>query len=224
MGLNLLGLIPFFVFHTVVNIVPPPREHAGIRTIFKIMLAAPSIIACGIVFGALEQGMFHILPVYGTRLLGSEHLARLLLLVATVGNAVFQYPMGMLVDRVDRQKLMISLMSCAFIGPLLMIWAGTNFIALAIIAFFYVGLTTALYTVGLVLLAQRFRGHMMAAANAAFIFAYGIGSLVVPPIAGFMMDVIQPYGFLWTMAGLGAFGFIIIAVRRQRINPAFDAS
>ncbi|PHR94227.1 MAG: hypothetical protein COA69_01115 [Robiginitomaculum sp.] len=218
-NLFLLGLIPFILLRTATNVVPPPKEHSRFSSTLKIILAAPSLIACGIVFGAIEQVIFHFLPVYATRLGNTEHMARILLLIATLGNALFQYPMGMLTDRINREKLMVFLMGVAFIGPVFMALAGTNFYLLAGFVFFYIGLTTAIYTVGLVLLAERFKGHTMSAANAAFIFAYGIGSFIVPPICGIMMDVFRPYGFMWTLAALGACGFILVWVRNHLRKP-----
>ena len=181
-----------------------------------IMMAAPAIMMCAVVFGAIEQTMIYFLPVYDTRLGHTEHAARILLLIAAVGNALFQLPMGMLADKVNRNRLTIFLMSIAFIGPVLMAGVGANFAALAVLAFFYIGLTTALYTVGLVQLGERFKGPDLSAANAGFIVAYGIGSLIIPPIAGKLMDIFNPYGFMWTMAGLGLAGLIVVTIRRVR--------
>ncbi|MBL4871389.1 MAG: MFS transporter, partial [Robiginitomaculum sp.] len=183
-----------------------------------IMKAAPAIMMCGIVFGAIEQSMMYFLPVYDTRLGHTEHAARILLLVAAIGNALFQLPMGMLADKMNKNLLTAILMSIACLGPFFMLLVGDNFIALAVLVFFYIGLTTALYTVGLVQLGERFKGHKLAAANAGFIIAYGIGSLITPPLAGIMMDIFNPYGFMWTMSGLGAVGFGVVMVRRLRFN------
>ncbi len=217
-AINFGAIVPFIMFKNARAIVPTPKEEAAFGVIFKIMRAAPALMMCGIVFGAIEQSIMYFLPVYDTRLGHTEHAARVLLLIAAFGNALFQYPMGVLADKMNRNLLTMILMSAAFIGPLLMALAGNNFALLAILAFLYIGLTTALYTVGLVQLGERFKGHQLAAANAGFIISYGIGSLIVPPLAGKMMDIYSPYGFMWVMAGLGALGLIVIASRRMRFN------
>jgi len=217
-AINLAAILPILLLQHAENVEATPEEDARLSTIFKIMLAAPAIMMCGIVFGAIEQSIIYFLPVYDTRLGHTEDMARKLLLVAAVGNALLQLPMGMLADKMDRNKLSLILMSVALLGPLAMIFAGANFAVLAVVAFFYVGLTTALYTVGLVQLGERFKGHKLAAANAGFIIAYGIGSLVVPPLAGKMMDIYNPHGFMWTMAGLGLVGLAVVMLRRMRFN------
>ncbi len=217
-AINVAAILPVLFLRDAEKLEPTPEEDARLGTIFKIMLAAPAIMMCGIVFGAIEQSVIYFLPVYDTRLGHTEDMARQLLLVAAIGNALLQLPMGMLADKMDRNRLSLILMSVAVLGPLAMIFAGANFTSLAVIAFFYVGLTTALYTVGLVQLGERFKGHKLAAANAGFIFAYGIGSLIVPTLAGKMMDIYNPQGFMWTMAGLGLLGLAVLFIRRMRFN------
>ncbi len=212
-SINFCSVIPFFVFRRAESIKPTTKEDARFSVMFKIMLAAPTIMICAVVFGAIEQSIIYFLPVYDTRLGHTEHAARVLLLIAAVGNALFQFPMGVLADKMNRKLLTVILMSVAFIGPLAMSLMGSNFWALAILAFFYVGLTTALYTVGLVQLGERFKGHQLSAANAGFIVAYGIGSLIIPPLAGKMMDIYSPQGFMWTMAGLGLIGLVVATLR-----------
>ncbi len=217
-AIHLSAVLPFYLFRHAQGIEPTPKEEAHFLIIFKIMAAAPAIMVCGVVFGAIEQSMMYFLPVYDTRLGHTEHMARILLLIAAVGNALFQFPMGVLADKMNRDRLSIILMSIACFGPLLMVLAGSHFALLATLAFFYIGLTTALYTVGLVQLGERFKGHKLAAANAGFIVAYGIGSLITPPLAGKMMDIYNPQGFLWTMTALGFCGLCVVMVRRLRFN------
>lgn len=214
--INFCSVLPLLFLSRAEKIIPTSKEDARFSVMFKIMLAAPTIMMCAVVFGAIEQSMIYFLPVYDTRLGHTEHAARILLLIAAVGNALFQFPMGMLADKMNRKLLTAILMSVAFIGPLAMGLIGSHFWALAGLAFFYVGLTTALYTVGLVQLGERFKGHQLSAANAGFIVAYGIGSLIVPPLAGKMMDIYNPQGFMWTMAGLGAVGLVVVSLRFRR--------
>jgi MFS family permease len=211
--INLAAILPFVFFTGAANIVPTSKEDARFGVMFKIMLAAPTIMVCAVVFGAIEQTFIYFLPVYDTRLGHTEYAARILLLVAALGNVLFQYPMGVLADKMNRKVLTALLMGVAFIGPLTMGLVGSNFWALALLAFLYFGLATALYTVGLVQLGERFKGHQLSAANAGFIVAYGIGSLIVPPIAGKMMDIYNPQGFMWTMASLGLVGLVVVSLR-----------
>ena len=215
-GIYALTIFPFILLREATPIVPTSKEDARFGIMFKIILAAPTIMICAVVFGAIEQSFIYFLPVYDTRLGHTEYAGRMLLLIAALGNALFQFPMGVLADKMNRKLLTALLMSVAFIGPAAMALVGTNSWALAILAFFYMGLTTALYTVGLVQLGERFKGHQLSAANAGFIVCYGIGSLLVPPLAGKLMDIYNPQGFMWTMAGLGLLGLAVVSLRFRR--------
>ncbi|MBL4853709.1 MAG: MFS transporter [Robiginitomaculum sp.] len=208
-AVNLAAVLPFILMRKATQVKATSKEDARFGVIFKIMRAAPAIMMCGVVFGAIEQSLIYFLPVYDTRLGHSEESGRILLLIAALGIVLFQYPMGVLADKMNRKRLTVILMGVAVIGPIAIVFAGDNFALIATLAFFYAGLTTALYTVGLVRLGETFKGPQLAAANAGFIVSYGIGSLIIPPIAGKMMDVYNPGGFMWALAGLGLVGLVV---------------
>lgn len=215
-ALFLIGLGPLLLLKGAKGVEPPSDAESDFFAAFRIMGAAPAIIACGIVFGAIEQVIFHFLPVYGTRLDFTESDARILVMIAAIGNAALQIPMGMLADRVHKGRLLLILMSVATFGPLALIAAGNNFVLLSVFTFIYIGLSTTVYTVGLILLAQRFKGGALPAANAAFIMAYGLGSFAIPPIAGTMMDIIRPQGLMLTLTATGLIGLSVAILRYRK--------
>ncbi len=215
-AINLAAILPFIIWTKAKQVKPTSKNNAKLALMLKIMKIAPSIMMMAIVFGAIEQIMIYFLPVYETRLGGTESMGRQLLLIAALGNFLLQIPMGFLADKMNRRILAIILMAIAATGPVFMIIFSAHFYILSGLAFVYIGLTTALYTVGLVRLGERFKGEKLAAANAAFITAYGIGSLITPPLAGKMMDIYDPHGFLWTMAVLGALGLVVLLIAEMR--------
>ena len=68
---------------------------------------------------------------------------------------------------------------------------------------------------GLSVIGERVNAGQLAAANAAFIFAYGSGSLAGPPLAGFAMDWFNPHGFLLALSLIAAV-YLPIALRSWR--------
>jgi len=79
------------------------------------------------------------------------------------------------------------------------------------------GISFGIYTVGLAVLGQRFRGDDIARANAAFTMMYTMGGLVGRPLAGKAMDLAGGLGlggtvaFFYAAAGVGA----LLALRRS---------
>ena len=71
-----------------------------------------------------------------------------------------------------------------------------------------------IFTVGITLLGQRFRGIELVSANAVFSVLFGVGGLLGPFIVGTTMSVIGPVGFpvsLLVAVGL----YTLFAVYRQ---------
>jgi MFS family permease len=71
-----------------------------------------------------------------------------------------------------------------------------------------------IFTVGITLLGQRFRGIELVSANAVFSVLFGVGGLLGPFIVGTAMTAIGPVGFpvsLLVAVGL----YILFAVYRQ---------
>lgn len=186
------------------------RQH---KSVLGFIAIAPAAICAAFVFGAVEMGVFNMLPVYGVRNGLDERTAALMLAAISAGNVLLQYPIGWIADRVDRQ-LVLAL--CALVG---LIGAATLPVVVGIPVlrypslFVWGGVIVGLYTVGLVLLGQRFSGPDLAAANAAFVMLYGVGALVGPPLVGTAMDIWEPHGFAAVFAFFCA-AYLVLALYR----------
>jgi MFS family permease len=80
--------------------------------------------------------------------------------------------------------------------------AGANLWLLIPMVFFFVGASSAFYTIGLAMIGERVQPGALASANAAFIFAYGLGSLLGPALGGVSMDIADPWGLMVAFAAM----------------------
>ncbi|MYZ46676.1 MFS transporter [Propylenella binzhouense] len=162
-----------------------PDFHEVPRARFvSFILAVPVATIGAFVFAMGEGGGFAFLPVWGAKLGFSEHIVPLLASAMTLGNVIFQVPIGMLADRVDRRLVLFVLGVVGCVGMVLA-WAVSGSPSLLmLVLFLWGGSTAGIYTVGLSHLAGRFRGGALASANAAFIFCYALGMFVGPVIIG----------------------------------------
>ena len=62
------------------------------------------------------------------------------------------------------------------------------------------GCLGSLYSIGVTLLGERFRGADLASATTLFTVMWGLGSAVGPPIGGLGLEVMPPYGFPFAVA------------------------
>lgn len=198
-GIYALGVIPILLLRGP-EIERPRANEAGPRAILAMTRLAPAAILAGMVFGALETSTFAVLPVYGERLGLGVGAIGLLVATGALGALVMQIPIGHFADRVGRARTLRLIALGALALPFTIIAAGQTLFALFPLVFIYGGLASAFYTVGLALMGERAPIGALATANAAFIFAYGFGSLVGPPVAGFAMDAIDPYGLMLALS------------------------
>ncbi|MGF1463041.1 MAG: MFS transporter [Maricaulaceae bacterium] len=199
------------------GIEPPKPEEATLRAMLKAARYAPTPAMAALAFGAVETAVFLFLPVYGVRIGLGEAGAALLLGATSVGTLAFQVPLGWLSDQMDRARLLRCCAGGAAVAPLLMPLAQAWTPALYALAFVYGGMAVGLYTLGLSLLGDRFKGGAMAAANASFVFLYGVGSLASPALGGYGIDAWNPHGVLLVLSG---FALVLVIVAYLRAAKA----
>ena len=125
----------------------------------------------------------------------------------------FQIPLGWIADKTDRRATLFWIAAFTTLSPLAIGLSGGHLAGLLILVFLQAGMASGMYSVGLSLLGERFSGGAIAAANASFIFAYGLGSFAGPPMAGVAMDVMGPWGLLVTLAAISGSYVLIVGLR-----------
>lgn len=191
----------------------PDFEEAPRRRFAAFIFAVPVATFGVLVFAMSEQGGFAFLPLWGRHLGFDPSLAVLLAAAMTLGNVVFQIPIGLLADRFDRRSV---LLCCGLIGSLGMAaaWAVSgSVLALMLVLLVWGGASAGLYTVGLAHLASRFSGGDLAGANAAFVFCYALGMLVGPIAIGDAMARAPVFGLPLVLGGAFALYSLIVGLR-----------
>lgn len=205
------GPLPFAVGALVILLAAVPiliarRESPDIDEkpemhFMRYILLVPTATAAVFVFGAVQVGGLSLFPVYATRAGFSESQAALLLTVMGVGNFLFQIPLGMLSDHMkDRRRLLSIMALIGMIGAASLPLLSQNWLLMAVVLLFWGGCVSGLYTVGLSHLGSRLTGADLAAANAAFIFCYAVGTVAGPQVVGVAIDVAGDDGFAWSIA------------------------
>jgi MFS family permease len=223
------GVLPFAVGAMIILVAAVPifiaRRESPIITekpdahFMRYVLLVPTATAAVFVFGAVEVGGLSLFPIYATRAGFSEPQAALLLTVMGIGNMAFQIPLGMLSDRMrDRRGLLTIMGVIGLVGSLSLPWVSQNWLLMAVVLFVWGGCVAGLYTVGLSHLGSRLVGADLAAANAAFIFCYAVGTVIGPQAIGGAMDVSGNDGFAWAIVAF--FGlYLILSLGRMVFRP-----
>ncbi|WP_232631862.1 MFS transporter [Methylobacterium sp. Leaf118] len=190
-GLFFLGLVPLLAARHR----SPTLGHGGGGGLARYLRLAPVAVLAAALYGAVEAGAFAILPLYGLRIGLDATGAAALVSAAALGNVLFQIPVGLLADRVDRRAVLLGASLLGALGAALIPTASGSVPGLMALVFAWGGIAGTLYTVGLAHLGATLRGPDLAGANAAFVMLYNAGLMLGPPLVGGGMDLAPPHGF-----------------------------
>ena len=223
------GWLPFIVSAAIMAVAAAPLLLAlGVAPKFEgrpsarlprfLILAPVAMLVC-LAFAAVEGVLVSFLPIYGMHVGLSQEVSISLITVMALGGIAVQLPVGWLADRMDRRLLTSVCAFIALIGVLLMpvavnvlIWKWPYFFVLG-------GVLAALYTLGMVLLGERFKDADLAAATALFGVMWGVGSVIGPPLGGIGIELWDPHGMPVAVALMLAVFLplpVIAYIRRRR--------
>lgn len=213
----MLAFIPIYIARGENPVLDEKPQKHFLRYVFMVPMATAAVF----VFGAVEVGGLSLFPVYANRVGLPEASAALLLTVMGLGNMIFQIPFGMISDRLKDRRPMLFLMALAgLVGALALPYLIGHWWLMAGLLLVWGGCVSGLYTVGLAHLGSRLTGADLAAANAAFIFCYAVGTVVGPQTVGVAIDLSGNNGFAWALASFFALYVVIFILRtvfsRQR--------
>jgi predicted MFS family arabinose efflux permease len=197
----------------------PALDEKPQRHFLRYVLLVPTATVAVFVFGAVEAGGLSLFPIYASRSGFTEAQSALLLTVMGIGNMACQIPIGMFSDRLrDRRPLLTAMAVTGLVGSLAIPYLMHSWLLMAVILFFWGGCVSGLYTVGLAHLGSRLKGADLAAANAAFVFCYAVGTVAGPQGIGLSIDVTGNNGFAWALAAF--FGlYVAVSICRVVFNP-----
>lgn len=207
--LTLSSSIPIIVARTL---APQVTEKPS-KSLLAFLTVAPAATLAGLVYGATETNIFNMLPIYSLRVGLTEEIAALILAVFATGNMLFNIPIGIASDRYDRRTVLLICAGFGFGGTALLPIISQNIYVFLPTLFVFGGVVVGMYTVGLAMLGERFKGANLAAANSAFVLMYSVGALLGPPIAGAAMDTWDPHGLAIAMATICGFYLLIVGWR-----------
>lgn len=214
-GLVLAGGLPILLARGLSPSIP---ASSGRRWSGYLRLA-PGALLAALTYGAVETGIFAILPLYGLRLGYDARGAAGLVSLIALGNVLFQIPFGWLADRFDHRAVLLAASLGGAAGSALIPAASGSPVLFGCLLFAWGGLAGTLYTVGLAALGARVPARDLAGANAAFVMLYNAGLILGPPLIGGGLDLAPPHGFAWALLALFLTYAAVLALTERRPPP-----
>jgi MFS family permease len=187
MLLSALPLLP------VVRIAPSMSgdQSGGMVHFLKL---APVPMLMGFIYAISEAILLTFLPLYGKAQGMAENQALYLIAVMGLGGMIGQFPIGWLADHMNR--LLLGIICIVFVGlaavavPVVIRMEVWNMAFMLLIG----AAATGVYTVGMVMIGERFKRADLASAGALYGLMFGAGSILGPPIGGAAMEYLPPHG------------------------------
>ncbi len=208
-GLVALAAIPVVFARSVA----PSMEQRHAAPALRYFTTDPTLLWAVVLFGAVEFGAMALTPVWAVRVGYSEETGVSFAIAIAVGALVFQPALGWAADRFPPRPLLIAAaLTCVAVATMLPMIDHLP-IAIMAVAAIWGAMAAGLYTVSLTAIGGRYTGADLASANAAFVFAYGLGAFIGPALVGAGLDVFGPNGLPMVIAGLSA-PYLALAVYR----------
>lgn len=177
--------------------------------------AARSLITASFVVGLASTAILSLLPVFAVESGHSDETASQLIATFGLGELVLVVLVGVMADRCHRRGLLrlcaLPMLVVAVLLPLL----ATHLPLLAILVFLGGGGLGGIYTLGLILIGQDFRGQRLAVVSTGFVMAYSAGSMVGSTPIGLLIDLLGPNAFIGSVSA----SFAIVAACVWRGAP-----
>ena len=213
----LVGIVAFVIcglcLGAVLHRLPDMKGEGGRHvSVFGFLPLAWVLLAAVAIAAGFEQGILALLPVYGTSHGIAETTMSALLAVMIAGNIAFQIPLGLLAERGSARAVKFGCVVTAVAGcALLPVVIETPLVWPFV--FLWGAVSYGIYTMSIIELGERFSGQMLVAGNAAFAMMWGLGGIIVPPIAGGAIDVMGASGLPVTLGAICLLLAVLSVVR-----------
>ena len=105
-----------------------------------------------------------------------------------LGGMALVMPISWLADHIDRMGLLVLFVFLTAVGLLLMPWLIRIPVVSGVYAFVFGGVEGMIYALGVILVGQKFKGAVLAAATTMFTACWGAGTIMGPLLVGIGMD------------------------------------
>lgn len=184
-----IGVAVALSIRSAVGEVEDDEESGNVHTLRMSLTLAGSLIAAAFLTGIGETAMQSLLPLYGLAYGLTEAGASRLVAVFSLGEAVLIVALGWFADRHGRRLTLIGCTVLAVISTLAFPLVMNQTFLLEPVVFLAGGTVSGLYTLGIVLIGQDFRGQRLAVVSTGFAMAYSAGSVIGSTLIGVLMDL-----------------------------------
>ena len=192
----IVAMIPLAVGVVVALAITPAEGEAeeeenlgDTNSLRQAVKLAGVLVAAAFLGGVGETAMQALLPLYGLAHGVGDAQAAGLVAVFSLGEAVLVVALGWMADRYGRKLTLLVCATTATLTCAALPFAFATPFALFPVLFLAGGAISGIYTLGVILMGQDFRGQQLAYVSTGFAMAYAAGSIAGSTPVGYLIDL-----------------------------------
>jgi MFS family permease len=195
---------------------------ASVEGLLAALTLTGALIGAAFLGGIGETAMQALLPLYGLANGWSESEAPTLVAIFSLGEAVLVAALGWMADRFGRTRTLQLSAIAATTSCLLLPLTIQSSVLVAPVLFIAGGMISGIYTLGVILIGQDFRGQRLAVVSTGFGMAYSAGSIVGATPVGLAIDLFGENALpISIAAGFAALAiYLVFRERRPLAQPS----
>lgn len=190
--LSALSIIPLSLTKTRAPIIEEP----SILSPFKLFKNSPLGTVGAFLSGCILGSVYGLLPLYTLNLNFSHSEIAAVMSITILGGLIFQWPVGIISDRIDRRKVLFFLSLVTGLCSLLMGFFPTQSINLFfVLTFLFGGFSFATYPICVSHACDLIDPKDLVAAIGGMLLFYGTGAIAGPILISYPMNYLGNSGF-----------------------------
>ena len=193
------GMLPFFTTSLMILLAGLPLflvsrnrlklNREAKQGVWKIFLLAPVIMLANVTYASVVESMITFFPLYGLHLGMTLEFTLGLMTIMGVGGMFLVLPLSWMADHVNRMGMLVFIILLTMV----LLLAFPHVLQMDrrliyIFVFVFGGTEAMIYTLGVVLIGERFKGAQLGIATTAFTACWGAGTIIGPLLVGIGMD------------------------------------
>lgn len=198
------GLIPMLL-----TARPAPSfEMSGKMSLRELFNASPLAVISNTLTGMAHGTIFGLGAVYSVQKGFSTELVSVFMACFLFGGLLFQWPLGILSDRVERRKVMAGMSAMTIVLTIFAVYFDAGSVPFFAVIALLGGMTMPMYSMCIAYANDRLEPEQIVAASASLVMVAGIGLSTGPIIVSFLMATFGP-DFFYVGVG-GSFTLIFL--------------
>lgn len=202
-----LALVPILITSVNAPVFEEP-EHVGMKDLWNV---SPLGVFTGINVGIAHGAIWGMGAVFAQNVGKTVTETSIFMATFVLGGFLFQWPLGILSDKVDRKKVIAVTSGVAVLIAILCVFSVFD---LSLLIFIFGGISLPLYSMALAYTNDHLSQDQMVAASSSMVLIYGIGALLGPMLSSVFMSVLGSWGFfliqILAHAAVGLFAWVYI--------------